>query len=261
MTLLTRIEGPITASRLLPILTTSVGRTKSTLLHRRALKQEQMFARELRRQQEDAYTNSLKQDQLREEQQRVAIMESERIERKRQQELKEKEKRRTGKEMWRLWMAGELKRRGVVGMKSEIGKTARVGLRMINGERIVQMFPGDFTLEQVYAFVECYDLLFPHKQPEGSEGSEGVTLRKSREEQQLTGSSRQESSTTGEGSRPEGYEHEFMFRLVVPYPRKVIDCGGTLVKNESGLWPSGSIVVEEIEEDEESCSEEDSDSD
>jgi FAS-associated factor 2 len=57
--------------------------------------------------------------------------------------------------------------------------------------------------------------------------------------------------------KPDGYEHEFAFRLVVPYPRKIIDSGFTLVKHESGLWPSGSVVVEDVEEESESESEED----
>jgi FAS-associated factor 2 len=127
---------------------------------------------------------------------------------------------------------------GLVGMPSEIGKTARVGLRLAEGKRIVQMFPGDVALMEVYSFVECYDLLFPPS-------TTGVTLRTA-----------SDSTVIGDFEKPEDYEHEFMFRLVVPLPRKVIDSGFTRVKDEAALWPSGSIVVEAIEE--ESDSEEDS---
>jgi FAS-associated factor 2 len=240
MTLLTRIEGPISATRLIATLTTSVSRTKSILIQRRAIKADQNFTRQLRKQQEEAYTNSLAQDRLREETERRRIAEIQQLERQRQEKEKEMERRKRNREQWRLWKAGELRKGGIVGMKNEIGKTARVGLRLINGERIVQPIPGDFTLEEVYSFVECYDLLFPPQQRE--EGKSGVTLRSSREE----GGIGEEMSV----EKPEDYEHEFMFRLVVPYPRKVIDSGLTLVKNEGGLWPSGSIVVEEIEEEE-----------
>jgi FAS-associated factor 2 len=238
MTLLTRIEGPISPTRLITNLTTAVSRTKPMLMQRRALKAEQNFARELRRQQEEAYKNSLAQDRLREETERRKIEESKNAERERHQRRLTLEKRQRDREQWRLWKTDDLKKRGIVGMKSEIGKTARVGIRLIGGERIVQIFPGNITLAEVYSFVECYDLLFP----QSSSSDEGLTLQMS--------SLREDSGDNGEVGKPEGYEHEFMFRLVVPYPRKVIDSGFTPVKNESGLWPSGSIVVEEIEDEE-----------
>lgn len=39
-------------------------------------------------------------------------------------------------------------------------KTARVAVKLLGGERIVKVFPGELPLEEVYSFVECYDLLF-----------------------------------------------------------------------------------------------------
>jgi FAS-associated factor 2 len=228
MTLLTRIEGPLPTNRLIPTLTSAVSRTRGLLAQRRAIKAEQNWSRELRRQQEEAYTNSLAADRAREEAQRRAREDAERVEQERQEQQILADIRSKNREQWRLWKTWDLKRMGLVGMKSEIGKTARVGLRLTGGERIVQIFPGEMNLAEVYSFVECYDLLFPQNQ--------GTTLRSSMEE---------------EVQKPVGYEHEFRFRLVVPYPRKVIDSGFTPIKNESGLWPSGSIVVEEIEEDSE----------
>jgi FAS-associated factor 2 len=232
MTPLTRIEGLTTPTHLTTTFTTAVTRTRSILNRRRALKREQQSARELRKMQEEAYTNSLAQDRAREEQERRQAEESALLEFQRLEKSRAQESHNQKREQWRLWKTNDLKRMGLVGMKSEIGKTARVGLRLANGERIVQMFPGDISLAEVYSFVECYDLLFP--------STAGVTLRTAKE-----------NIAEVEMEKPKGYEHEFMFRLVVPYPRKVIGSGFEPVKNESALWPSGSIVVEEIENDSE----------
>jgi FAS-associated factor 2 len=248
MTLLTKIEGLTPTNRLLAALSAGVSRTKATLMQRRAVKAEQNFARDLRRQQEEAYTNSLNADRAREEAEWRRREEEERVERVARE--REEEVRLLGEKrvQWRLWKAGDLRSRGLVGMKSEIGKTARVGLRLSSGERIVQMFPGDITLAEVYSFVDCYDLLFPKTVSSAS----GTTLRAARSMESVGSEEERDLDV----DKPDGYEHEFAFRLVVPYPRKVIDSGFTLVKQESGLWPSGSVVVEAVEEESESESEE-----
>jgi FAS-associated factor 2 len=252
MTLLTKIEGPTPTNRLLAALSAGVSRTKATLMQRRALKAEQNFARDLRRQQEEAYTNSLNADRAREEAQRRRREEDERAERVAREREDEARLLALRRAQWRAWKAGDLRSRGLVGMTSEIGKTARVGLRLSSGERIVQMFPGDIALAEVYSFVECYDLLFPKAV---SSPSEGTTLRAARSMESVR--SEEEEVRDLNVDKPDEYEHEFAFRLVVPYPRKVIDSGFTLVKQESGLWPSGSVVVEAVEEESESESEED----
>lgn len=240
MTLLTRIEGLVTPNQLTSTLGTAIGRTRTILNRRRAIKQEQESNRALRRMQEDAYMNSLAQDRARAEEERRRAVESERLEREKQEKTLAAENHMKLHQQWRLWKAADLKEKGFIGMKSEIGKTARVGLRLAGGERIVQMFPGDVTLVEVYSFVECYDLLFPQNR--------GVTLRAAIDAM----------GVVGEIEKPEGYEHEFMFRLVVPYPRKIIDSGLTLVKNEPALWPSGSVVVELIEDESEDDENDDS---
>jgi FAS-associated factor 2 len=198
--------------------------------------------------QEQAYSNSLAQDRAREAAERHRQEAMAKRERAKQQKAAIAATRARNRQQWRLWKSADLRVRGLIGMKSEIGKTARVGLRLISGERIVQIFPGDLTLAEVYSFVECYDLLFP-----SNNGGGGITLQDSMQSTDTT--------VVEEFEKPEDYEHEFMFRLVVPYPRKVIDSGFIPVKNESALWPSGSIVVEEIEQDSEEEEETDNEND
>ena len=239
MTLLTRIEGAVTTTQLTSTLTSAVTRTRATLTQRRAIKQEQASARELRRMQEEAYTTSLAADRAKQESARLAAENSARLAHEKEERLLQRQRRAEDRDAWRAWKAADLRKKGLVGLRSEIGRTARVGVRLLGGERIVQMFPGEMALEEVYSFVECYDLLFPQRDG-------GIALRNS-------------ETHEVEAVKPKEYEHEFEFRLVVPYPRKVIDSGMGAVKNEAALWPSGSIVVEEVEEDESEEDESDED--
>jgi FAS-associated factor 2 len=239
MTLLTRIEGPLSPPQLTSTLTTSVTRALPVLNRRRALLREQHSARELRRMQEEAYTNSLAADRAREQSERQAAVEQSRQAALEAEKLHLQELHSRNKEQWRLWKAADLRKRGIINIKSEIGKTARVGIRLSGGERIVQAFPGEWGVGDVYAFVEVYELLFPSP-------LSGVTLRSSAD-----------TTVVGDFEKPEGYEHEFGFRLVMPFPKKIIESGGMTIKDEDALWPSGSIVVEELNEESDSEESED----
>lgn len=190
--------------------------------------------------QEEAYTNSLAADRAREQAERQAAAEQSRQAALEAEKARHQELQNRNKEQWRLWKGADLRKRGIIGMKSEIGKTARVGIRLSGGERIVQIFPGEWGVGDVYGFVEVYDVLFPSP-------LSGVTLRGTAD-----------TTVVGDFEKPEGYEHDYGFRLVMPLPRKVIESAGTMkIKDESALWPSGSIVVEEINEESESEESED----
>jgi len=241
MTLLARIEGPATPAQLTTALTTAVTRTLPALNRRRALLREQNQARELRRMQEEAYTNSLAADRAREQAERQALAEQSRQAALEAQRTQTQELTARNKEQWRLWKAADLRKRGIIDMKSEIGKTARVAIRLSGGERIVQIFPGEWSVSEVYAFVECYDLLFPSP-------ISGITLR-----------SAADTTVVGDFEKPERYEHEFGFRLVMPVVKKTIESGGMLIKEESELWPSGNIVVEQLDESDSEESEDEED--
>jgi FAS-associated factor 2 len=93
------------------------------------------------------------------------------------------------------------------------GAVARVSIRTTEGERVVRKFAKETPMEVVYAFVECM-------------GVEDAG-----------------------GEKPEGYEHEYRFRLVSVMPRKEFLPDETTVGEE--LWPSGNLVVESLEQEEE----------
>jgi FAS-associated factor 2 len=103
-----------------------------------------------------------------------------------------------------------------------------MSLRMPSGERVVRKFRADAELEELYAFVECYDLMNDDEIVEEKEVQE-----------------------------PEDYEHVYKFKLVSPMPREVfeMDKPGSLRER---IGRSGNLIVEKVidEDDEEGDSEE-----
>jgi FAS-associated factor 2 len=96
-------------------------------------------------------------------------------------------------------------------IEAEPAEGARVSIRTAEGERIVRKFPKEARLEEVYAFVECMGV--------DAEGAE----------------------------EPRDYKHEYGFRLCSMMPRKVYEPEVGTVGEV--LWPSGNLVVESLEED------------
>ena len=100
-----------------------------------------------------------------------------------------------------------------------------MSLRLPTGERVIRKFSPEADLEELYAFVECYDLV--------SSTEENVSPEKVSPE-------------------PDDYEHEYRFRLVSPMPREVyeLEKGGSI---RGRIGRSGNLIVERIvSEDDES---------
>ncbi|KAH0148794.1 hypothetical protein KCU67_g11309, partial [Aureobasidium melanogenum] len=105
---------------------------------------------------------------------------------------------------------------------STVSDVVRISVRMPSGERVIRKFGADAPLEELYAFVECYDIM----------QSDELALEK-------------------DVSEPNGYSHEYEFQLVSPMPREVysLEQGGTL---RSRVGRSANLMVEKsIEEDDE----------
>lgn len=100
---------------------------------------------------------------------------------------------------------------------------------MGNSGRVVRKFPADAEMEEVYTFVECYDLL--NDEDADLEGMDA----------------------------PENFTHSYSFRLVSPMPREVyeVDAKGTLKEK---IGRSTNLLVEKLipdDDDEEEDEEED----
>ena len=83
---------------------------------------------------------------------------------------------------------------------------------------MIRKFAGDSDIENLYAFVECYDTIVSGVDVSGA-------------------------------AKPVDYEHKYPFRLVSPMPRAVykIDTSGSVGKM---IGRSGNLIVEPIEDEE-----------
>ncbi|KAF2194849.1 UBX domain-containing protein [Zopfia rhizophila CBS 207.26] len=213
----TRIAGPTPPAQFVSKLRQAMQQHIEPLNRVRAQRAEQQATRNIRQAQDSAYERSLAQDRerarkKREEAERKAREEKEALERE-----QAKERYAQNLEQWRKWRASSIP--GEPGPEQK--DIVRISLRMPSGDRVVRKFVADAHIEELYAFVECYDIL----QLEGD-------LKKVEE--------------------PEGFEHEYKFQLVSPMPREAYDlkAGGSIRER---IGRSGNLIVErtDLDDDEE----------
>lgn len=215
MSTVARIVGPTPPATFMSRLQTAIAQNSEPLNRTRATRAEQQAARNIRQAQDTAYERSLAQDRERARRRREeeeARRRAEQEERERQ-EAKEREARNLA--AWRAWRA-----RSIAGEPGpEVKDAVRISLRMPSGDRVVRRFAPDADMEELYAFVECYDVL--QEQQASQEGAE----------------------------KPTAYEHEYKFVLVSPMPREEFDLkkGGTIKER---IGRSGNLIVERTDLDE-----------
>ncbi|TKX22824.1 UBX domain-containing protein 2 [Elsinoe australis] len=208
MSVVARNAGPIPASELIDKLQKAITTRNEELSSARRQRQEQQATRNIREEQNSAYERSLAQDRERARQRREAEAARERAEREERERVEAKEQRARNILQWRKWRAQSL--------PAEPGQDAtdivRISIRMPSGDRVIRKFEGDADLEELYAFVECYDVL-----------QEGLDEKETQE--------------------PAGFEHEYGFQLVSPMPREVYDLekGGSIKRR---VGTSGNLIVE-----------------
>lgn len=217
MSVVTRVAGPVPSSELLSKLQSAMQQRTEELSRARGQRQEQQMARSLREEQNSAYERSLAQDRERARRKREAEATREKAEKEEREMAEAKATKARNVLQWRKWRSHSLPSEPVVDEKHVV----RISIRMPSGERIVRRFAGDADLEELYAFVDCYQVM-----QEDQEGSEK------------------------QAQEPSNYEHEFGFRLVSPMPREVYDLekGGSL---RSRIGRSGNLIVEKTSLDDE----------
>ncbi|KAF2827764.1 hypothetical protein CC86DRAFT_199995 [Ophiobolus disseminans] len=218
MGIATRIAGPTPPAQFIAKLRTAMQQHTEPLNRVRAQRQEQQATRNIRQQQDSAYERSLATDRERvrkkkEEQERQAKEEKEALERE-----QAAERYAQNLQQWRKWRAASIPSEPSPDSKNIV----RIAVKLPSEERVVRKFSADAHIEELYAFVECYDLL-----------NTDAALEKAEE--------------------PENFEHEYKFQLVSPMPREVYDlkAGGTIKER---IGRSGNLIVERtdsVDEDEE----------
>ncbi|RDI78828.1 hypothetical protein Vi05172_g11188 [Venturia inaequalis] len=211
MSIVGRMVGPMTAQSFLSKIQRATEQYAPGLTQTRRARQEANATRSLREEQESAYERSLAADREKarlkkeaQEQEKKAAEEAARAER-------EKEIFANNLAQWRRHRASTVAPEPSADVKDAV----RISLRMGDGERVVRKFAADAEMEEVYAFVECYDLL-----NDDDADLDGVDA-------------------------PEDFTHQYSFRLVSPMPREVyeVDGKGTL-KDKIGR--SANLLVEKL---------------
>ena len=224
MGIATRIAGPATPSQYLAKLRAAMATHRSALDQVRAQRAEQTATRTIRSQQDSAYERSLATDRERKRLQKAAADAAAAAEKAARDAEQAAHQYAANLTQWRQWRA-----RTIPPEPAATDKTAvRISLRLPTAERVVRRFTPDARIDDLYAFVECYDIL--HPQPD-AEDSQPVHV-----------------------DQPRGFVHEYKFQLVSPMPREVfgLDAGGTVRER---VGPSGNLIVERIGADEDDESE------
>jgi FAS-associated factor 2 len=215
--------GLVSSQDLISKFQTAINTHKEELDRLRAQRQEQQVNRSLRQEQESAYERSLAQDREKARKRKEEEAEKERAEKEQREREERKADLARKLAQWRRWRAQSVHSEPGAEEKDAV----RMSLRMPSGERVVRKFRADAELEELYAFVECYDLI----------NDDEIVEEK-------------------EVPKPEGYEHVYKFKLVSPMPREVfeMDKPGSLRER---IGRSGNLIVEKVidEDDEEEDSE------
>ncbi|KAJ5082687.1 hypothetical protein N7532_011730 [Penicillium argentinense] len=215
MSVVGRIAGTTSPSEFVTRLRTTITTNQEPLERIRATRSEQQASRSLREQQDSAYERSLAIDRERARQRREAEAARQREEQEAADRQAAEEKKLRDLAQWKQWRAQSLGAEPDIDVKDAV----RISVRLPSGERIMRRFAPDANIEELYAVVECYEVL-------------------------------QDESRPTDVTKPEDFEHQYGFRLVSPMPRAVyaVEEGGTI---RDKIGRGGNLLVEPIEEEEE----------
>lgn len=216
MSVITRVTGPMDPSTYTAKLRNAISTHEEQLATVRASRSAQNFERSLRQEQDSAYERSLAQDRERARLKKEAEAAVAAEERRKKEAEEAAEKIAANKLQWRKWRASRIDPEPSAGSKDIV----RIALKMPEAARVMRRFKGGDGIEELYAFVDCYEFLQDGSTAQGEDVSE-----------------------------PEGYKHEFDFRLVQTLPRVVygVEDGGTIGER---VGRSGNLIVEPIKDDE-----------
>lgn len=214
MGIATRISGPTSPAQYLSKLRSAMSAHREALDRVRAQRAEQNATRSIRQQQDSAYERSLATDRARKQKQKEEAAAAAAAEKAALAAAEAAERYAANLEQWRKWRAASLPAEP----SSDAKNTVRISIRLPSAQRVVRAFAPDADIEELYAFVECYDVLQSGASVEGAE-------------------------------QPAGFEHEYAFQLVSPMPREVFDVrdGGTVGER---IGRSGNLIVERVGGDE-----------
>ena len=218
MSVIARLESPTdisTSDAFIAKVDAAVRQHSNPLQQVRAQQSEQQASRDLRDQQNSAYERSLATDRARAQAKRDAERAEQDAQQAERRRIVEHETHEQKLRQWKQWRARRLRPEP----KSTKDGT-RVSIRLLDGTRLVRTFDRNLSLEELYAFVECYDQV---KDKDLSHGGD-----------------------EGPEAEPKNFSHSFGFRLVSPMPREVYESHVGLIGDRIGR--SGNLIVEKIDD-------------
>ncbi|KAK3311483.1 uncharacterized protein B0T15DRAFT_482495 [Chaetomium strumarium] len=218
MGIVKRLVGPMTPASYLTGIQSAITKYGPDLNGVRAERAAQEMARNLRSQQDSAYERSLAADRERARQKREAAAAAAAAEKRAREEAEAAARQQRLRQEWREWRATTLAPEPDAGDKDVV----RLALNMpasSGAGRVIRRFARQTTMEELYAFVECHDLL-------------------------------QEKDAGKRVQKPEGYEHKYGFRIASVMPRETFEPSTSTTVGEK-MGRGGNFVVEEISPDDE----------
>ncbi|RDL41068.1 Ubiquitin-like protein [Venustampulla echinocandica] len=214
ISVVSRIVGPMDPNTYLAKLRTAHAARTEALEQGRAARAFQNAERNLRQEQDSAYERSLAQDRERARLRREAEAAAEEAERRKKEEEGNAALLAANKEQWRKWRAAQIAPEPSADEKDVV----RIALKMPEAARVMRRFRASDPIDELYAFVECYDHV-----KEGSSGEKAP-------------------------EKPEAYVHNYNFQIVSTLPRVVYDVeqGGSIGEK---VGRSGNLIVEQITDD------------
>lgn len=229
MGIATRIAGPISPTQYLAKLRTAMAAHAPALASARATRAEQTATRTLRSQQDSAYERSLALDRARAAAKKAEAAAAAAAEQAARDAEAAAARHAQTLTQWRRWRASTLPAEPPADSKDVV----RISLRLPSGQRVLRRFGPDASIEHLYAFVECYDVLHPSP----TSPTSAVPPR--------TDSDEKGAEDPAPTEEPRGFKHEYTFQLVSPMPREVLrwEEGGSVRER---IGRSGNVIVESL---------------
>jgi FAS-associated factor 2 len=214
MAVIERMEGPVTPANIMRRFESAISRTGPHLNHLRMEREQRELEHRLRQEQDSAYRASLKIDQEKER----------KAEQERQQAQLAEQQRIENKRNKKLYIKYLVQQFNEEEEQTETEKMTKISFRLANGDRVIRKFKATDSLERLYQFVEIYPFL---QEQEQSVGIKELPTNKD-------------------------YKHKFSFTIHSPFPRTVYQADSTiLIQDEKSLWPSATLIVDTIDDEEE----------
>ncbi|KAK4102779.1 hypothetical protein N658DRAFT_422576 [Parathielavia hyrcaniae] len=216
MGIVKRLVGPMTPESYIAAIQAAITKFGPDLNGVRAERAAHEMARNLRSEQDSAYERSLAADRERARQKREAAAAAAAAEKRAREEAEAAARLRKLRQQWREWRASTIAPEPGPAAKDAV----RLALNMPASSgvgRVVRRFATQTTMEELHAFVECYDLL-------------------------------QDRSGDGETEKPGGYDHKYGFIISSVMPRETFEPSESTTVGEK-MGRGGNLVVEDISTD------------